>query len=75
MGHSLAAGMPQKISWMPCIRESAREAERQGWGMGRLTLRCGTCRAEDRRDTWFYEPPHQVGYSGPVSGWMPQPDA
>src|SRR5690348_16789300 len=26
-GHSLAPGMPQKISWMPCICEPAREAE------------------------------------------------
>jgi len=42
--------------------------------MGHLTLWCGTCSAEDHRDTRFYEPPHQVGYSGPVSGWMTQPD-
>jgi hypothetical protein len=26
-GHSLAPGMPQKISWLPCICEPAREAE------------------------------------------------
>ena len=42
--------------------------------MGHLTLWCGTCSAEDPRDTRFYEPPHQVGYGGPVSGWMMQPD-
>jgi hypothetical protein len=30
---------------------------------------CGTCSAEDHRDTRGYQP-HQVGYSGPVSGWM-----
>ena len=35
-GHSLAPGMPQKISWMPCICEPAREAERQGRGTGHL---------------------------------------
>jgi hypothetical protein len=46
-GHSLAPGMPQKISWMPCICEPAREAERQSRGMGHLTLWCGTCSAED----------------------------
>jgi hypothetical protein len=34
-----------------------------------------TCSAEDHRDTRFYEPPHQAGYSGPVTGWMIQPDA
>src|SRR5690349_12222272 len=33
-GHSLARGMPQKISWMPCICEPAREAESQGPGDG-----------------------------------------
>ena len=43
--------------------------------MGHLTLWCGTCSAEDHRDTRFYEPPHQVSYSGPVSGWMTRPDA
>jgi hypothetical protein len=74
-GHSLTPGMPQKISWMPCICEPAREAESQGRGMGHLTLWCGRCSAEDHRDTRFYEPPHQVSYSGPVSGWMTQPDA
>src|SRR5258708_40082488 len=74
-GHSLAPGMPQKISWMPCICEPARESERQGREMGHLTLWCGTCSAEDHLDTRFYEPPHQVSYSGPVSGWMTQPDA
>jgi len=46
-----------------------------GRGKGHHTLWCGTCSAEDHRDTRFYEPPHQVGYSGPVSGWMTQPDA
>ena len=50
-GHSLAPGMPQKISWMPCICEPAREAESQGRGMGHLTLWCGTCSAEDHRNT------------------------
>ena len=67
--------MPQKVSWMPCICEPAREAESCGRGMGHLTLWCGMCSAEDHRDTRFYEPPHQVGYSGPVSGWMTRTDA
>ena len=43
--------------------------------MGHLTLWCGTCSTEDHRDTRFYEPPHQVGYSGPVCGWMTRPVA
>src|SRR5690348_10798916 len=73
-GHSLARGMPQKISWMPCICELACEAESQDRGMGHLTLRGGTCSAKDHRDTRFYEPPHQISYSGPVSGWMTRPD-
>ena len=67
--------MPQTISWMPCICEPAGEAERQGRGMGHLTLWYGTCGTEDHRDTRFYDPPHHVGYSGPVSGWKTRPDA
>ena len=50
------------------------EAEKQGRGMGHLTLWYGTCSAQAQRDTWFYQPPHQVGYNGPVSGWMTRPD-
>ena len=73
-GHSLAPGMPQKISWMPCVCEPAREAGSQGRGMGHMTLWCGTCCDQDHRDTRFYEPPHQAGYNGPVSGWMTRPD-
>jgi hypothetical protein len=72
-GHSLAPGMPQKISWMPCICPGSRSRE-PGPGDGHLTLWCGTCSAQDHRDTRFCEPPHQVGYNGPVSGWMTQPD-
>jgi hypothetical protein len=45
----------------------ARLRARTG-GMGHLTLWCGTCSAEDHGDARFYEPPHQVSYSGPVSG-------
>ena len=74
-GHSLASGMPQKISWLPCICDSAREAAEHGRGMGHLTLWCGTCSAEDHRDTRFYEPPHEVGHNRPLSGWMTRPDA
>jgi hypothetical protein len=33
--------------------------------MGHLRLWCGTCSAEDQRNTRFYERPHQVGYGGP----------
>jgi hypothetical protein len=65
----------RKSHGCPCICEPAREAESRGRGMGHLTLWCGMCSVEDHRDTRFYEPPHQVGYSGPVSGWMTQPDA
>jgi hypothetical protein len=55
-GHSLAPGMPQKISWLPCMCEPAREAGSQGRGLGHMTLWCGTCSAEDRRDSRFFEP-------------------
>ncbi len=74
-GHSLARGMPQKISWPPCICDPAREAAKHGRGMGHVTLWCGTCSAEDHRDTRFYEPPHQVGHNRPLSGWATRPDA
>jgi hypothetical protein len=74
-GHSLAPGMPQKISWLPCICEPAREAERQGRGMGHMTLWCETCSDQDHRDTRFYEPPHEVGHNRPLSGWVTRPDA
>ena len=37
-GHSLAVGMPQEISWMPCICGPAHEAESEGRGMGHLML-------------------------------------
>ena len=60
-GHSLAPGIPQKVSWLPCVCEPAREAGSQGRGLGHMTLWCGTCSAEDHRDSRFYEPPHQVG--------------
>ena len=55
--------------------ESACEADRPGRGMGHVTLWCGTCSAEDHRDTRFYEPPHQVGHNRPLSGWVTRPDA
>jgi hypothetical protein len=74
-GHSLAPGMPQKISWLPCICDPAREAAERGRGMGHVTLWCGTCSDEDHRDTRFYEPPHQVGHNRPLSGWVTRPDA
>ena len=73
-GHSLARGMPQKISWMPCICGPAREATEHGRGMGHVTLWCGTCSAEDYRDTRFYEPPHEVGHNRPLGGWVTRPD-
>jgi len=68
-GHSLAPGMPQKMSWMPCICDPAREAAEHGRGMGHVTLWRGACSAEDHRDTRFYEPPHEVGHNRPLSGW------
>jgi hypothetical protein len=55
-GHSLAPGMPQKISWLPCICGPAWEAAERGRGMGHVTLWCGTCSEQDHRDTRFYEP-------------------
>jgi len=73
-GHSLAAGMPQKISWLPCICDPAREAAERGRGMGHVTLWCGACSDQDHRDTRFYEPPHQVGHNRPLSGWATRPD-
>jgi hypothetical protein len=74
-GHSLAPGMPQKVSWFPCMCEPAREAGEQGRGLGHMTVWCGTCSAEDHRDVTFYEPPHQVGHSRPLSGWVTRPVA
>jgi hypothetical protein len=59
-GHSLAPGMPQKISWLPCICDPAREAAERGRGMGHVTLWCGKCSDQDRRDTRFYEPPRRA---------------
>lgn len=72
---SYVIGFFQGDNMVAQLPSPAREAESQGRGMGHLTLWCGTCSAEDHRDTRFYEPPHQVKYSGPVSGWMTQPDA
>lgn len=74
-GHSLSLGMPQKVSWLPCMCGPAREAGEQGRGLGHMTVRCGTCSAEDHRDTTYYEPPHQVGHNRPLSGWVTRPDA
>ena len=68
-GHSLALGMPQKVSWVPCICGPAREAAGNGRGMGHMTLWCEVCSEDDHRDTVFYEPPHQLGYGRVVSGW------
>ena len=73
-GHSLAPGMPQRVSWLPCMCGPAREAGSQGRGLGHMTVWCGTCSAEDHRDTTFYEPPHQVGHSHTLSGWVTRPD-
>src|SRR5580704_16225412 len=36
--------------------------------MGPMALWCGTCSAQDHRDTRFYEPPHEVGHHHPLSG-------
>ena len=53
-------GMPQTISWLPCICPPAREAAGHGHGLGHLTLRCEACSTGDYRDTTLYEPPHQA---------------
>jgi hypothetical protein len=74
-GHSLAPGMPQKVSWLPCMCGPALEAAEQGRGQGHMTVWCGTCSSEDHRDTTFYQPPHQVGHNRPLSGWITRPDA
>src|SRR6266568_3208583 len=75
-GHSLAPGMLQKVSWLPCICTPAREAAEHGdRGMGHITLWCGACSAEDHRDTVFYEPPHELGHDDLPRGWMTRPDA
>ena len=74
-GHSLTFDIPQKISWLPCICNPAREAAERGRGMGHVTLWCETCSDQDHRDTTFYEPPHQVGHDCPLSGWATRPDA
>jgi hypothetical protein len=74
-GHSLARGKPQKISWMPCICGPAQERAEHGRGMGHVTLWCGVCSDQDHRDTVFYEPPHDLGHRGLLSGWMARPDA
>jgi hypothetical protein len=60
-----------------CPAFAARHARRgsKGRGLGHMTVWCGTCNAEDRRDTTFYEPPHQVGHNRPLSGWVTRPDA
>jgi hypothetical protein len=65
--------MPQKVSWMPCICGPAREAAEHGRGMGHMTLWCEACSTGDRRDTTFYEPPHEVGHTGLLSGWTTAP--
>ncbi len=73
-GHSLALGMPQKVSWMPCVCAPAREAAEHGRGMGHATVWCLACSDQDHRDTTFYEPPHDTGHR-PISGWATRPDA
>jgi len=60
-GHSLAPGMPQKISWLPCICDPAREAAERGRGMGHVWVSCRTCH-DQLRQTTFYEPPHDIGH-------------
>jgi hypothetical protein len=37
-GHSLAPGMLQKVSWLPCMCGPAREAGRQGRDLGHMTV-------------------------------------
>ena len=57
-GHLLGPGRVL-ISWTPCICQPAKEAAKQGRGMGHATLRCRAC--EDQgRTTIYSEPPHDV---------------
>jgi hypothetical protein len=64
-GHSLAVGSPQLVGWQPCICASALEADREGRGMGHLLVVCGGCHA-DRRESVFYEPPHDIRHRAPI---------
>jgi hypothetical protein len=43
--------------------------------MGHMTLWCEACSTEDRRDATFYEPPHELGHQGLLTGWTAKPDA
>ena len=58
-GHSLTPGRPQTIGWKPCVCTPAREAARDGRGMGHLLISCGSCH-DELRSTTFYEPPHDI---------------
>jgi hypothetical protein len=69
-GHSLASGMPQRISWMACFCEPALKAAGQGKAAGHLILRCGTCDATPYRYDIYYGSPHLIYYRGTVSGWQ-----
>ena len=33
-----------------------------------MTLRCGTCSADNHRSVTYYEPPHQAGQEQSLSG-------
>ena len=63
-GHSLALGMPQRVSWMPCICVPARDAAERGRGMGHLLVICDACH-EEHRQTVFYEPSHDTRHRPP----------
>jgi hypothetical protein len=64
-GHSLARGKPQRVGWKPCICGPAREGAARGRGMGHLWVWCGACHEERRRETVFYEPPHDIAHLEP----------
>ena len=71
-GHSLARGAPQSVGWKPCICAPAREAAEDGRGMGHLWVLCGACHG-DKRESMFYEPPHDVRHREPGAWRLAQP--
>src|SRR5579871_1838353 len=63
-GHSVKRGMPQRVGWKPCQCAIALEAAADGCGMGHLLIICGSCH-EERQETTFYEPPHDIKHREP----------
>jgi hypothetical protein len=66
-GHRLWPGGAQ-VSWKPCLCAPAREGAERGRGMGHVWVSCRACH-EQRRQTMFYEPPHDIRH--PQAGVQP----